>query len=204
MFRRYGRRIFDQTACWATRQYRSHHRCSIQPPPRRHRTPLRPTAMGRESIGKRKRGAPCKPTKFATVRRPAATPCRTRRQRKTGGHRGGAVPAPLSKRPAATGSSGSIRTATKSRLQNRARTRSVRCCRRLSAKWASRRPYRRNRIPLPIRIGQLAEDLAQRKPPARADHGEVLVIHIDADVSGELELVAPDDGQIQRGTHGQV
>src|ERR1700676_3680837 len=173
---------------------------SIQSRPPRHQTPLRQTATAREWIGRRKGAAPCKPTKFATACRRATTHCRARRRKRRGGRRRTAVPVCRSRRPAAIGSSGSIQTATKWPPPTRTRTRSARCCHTRSANRATLRPRKRRGIPLPIRIGELAEDLSERKSPARADHGEVLVVHIDADMSGELEFVAPDDGEVERRT----
>jgi EAL domain-containing protein (putative c-di-GMP-specific phosphodiesterase class I) len=66
------------------------------------------------------------------------------------------------------------------------------------------RPRRTSAPALPVGIRQLAEHLLQCESPARADHLEVVVVEIDADVRGEPELVAPHDGEIKGRAHGEI
>src|SRR5580700_10966830 len=78
--------------------------------------------------------------------------------------------------------------------------------------WAGRsrspgtvsRPRSTRRGALPLGVRQLAEDLLQRETPARADHLEVLVVEIDADVGREPKFVAPYDGEIQGRADGEI
>ena len=74
------------------------------------------------------RRAPRRHSRFAIMSRRARTLCRARRPRIGGGRGRGTMPAINTRLPAAIGSSGSIRAATKLRWPEGARMRRARCC----------------------------------------------------------------------------
>jgi hypothetical protein len=134
---------------WPSRWHRRY-LIRICPHHRRRRLPPMATDRDRESTGLRRRAAPSTHSRFAAINRRETSPCRARPRRNIGGCRHGTTPATSSRRPAATGSYGSTRAATRWRPPRRRPGRSRRyltpCVSGNRARAKTRRSHRADEV----------------------------------------------------------